>query len=95
MENKFKYGTSLYRWGDIKECVDSLNVKLPSHLESKDENDPILFVVYPGKAKQVNVHTRFLFHKLVHILFFKDTLSLVADVYIVRQRAKPNRSIFL
>ena len=75
--------------------LSNLSIISKNHGKDDDENDPILFVVYPGKAKQVNVHTRFLFHKLVHILFFKDTLSLVADVYIVRQRAKPNRSIFL
>ena len=95
MENKFKYGTSLYRWGDIKKCVNSLNVKLPSSLESKCEDNPILFVVYPGRAKQVNARLVLVLQTCTFSVLSKDTFGLVTDVHIPGQRPKPNRSVLL
>lgn len=53
MEGQIKYNTSVYMWGDIKECIDSLGVKIPPQLEHKNDDDPIQFVVYPGRSKEV------------------------------------------
>lgn len=47
------YETISYKWRDIKECVENLEVEVPAHLTSKDDNDQILFVIYPGRMKQV------------------------------------------
>ena len=71
MESQLKYNTSVYMWGDIKECIESLGVKIPAHLESKDDDDPIQFVVYPGRSKEVKTQTT------LHLTFPQTLLNHV------------------
>lgn len=52
--NRTFYETITYKWSSIKDCLSDLDVKIPAHLASKNENDTILFVIYPGRMKQVN-----------------------------------------
>ena len=67
MEPPITYNTTTYKWGDIKECVDDLGIQIPAHLASKDEDDEVMFVVLPGRAKQV---TNTYFRKKIKPSFF-------------------------
>lgn len=56
VEKEFPYDTVTYKWGEIKQCLGEFNMKIPAHLTSKNEDDAILFVIYPGRMRQVNGH---------------------------------------
>lgn len=49
----FPCETITYQWGDIKESIEGLEVKIPDHLASKNEDENILFLIYPGRMRQV------------------------------------------
>lgn len=90
VEKESPYDTVTYKWGEIKECLRDFNMKIPPHLVSKDEDDSVLFIIYPGRMKQVNNRNTL---SASHFLSVLAVFGLELVVHNTRQGAKPHKRI--